>query len=696
MIDSVEIVLVGKYTSLQDSYMSVVKSLEHAAMRCHRKLKLKWVEASDLEPQTASENPVRYHEAWHSLCSAKGIIVPGGFGVRGTEGMVSAAKWAREKGVPFLGICLGFQIAVVEFARNVCGMTGANSSELDPDCPHPVVVYMPEVSKTHLGGTMRLGLRPSVFTEESRSWSKIRNLYGGGEACWERHRHRYEINPEMVARLEHGGGFGDYDAFAPSRTIEPSPPKAQLLPHQESYLSLLLSSQILAFNGPYTLKSGRKSPYFFNAGLFNSGAKIAEVARCYAEAIMGSGLISSEEDKRETVLFGPAYKGIPLSTAVALSLSQEPHSLDLGFSYNRKEKKDHGEGGTLVGAPMKGKRVIILDDVITAGTAINEAVDIIKAEGGHLVGVVIALDRQEKVKEDDERSAVGAVEERLGTPVVSVVNLNQVITFLEGKGMSKEVDGMKEYRAQYGIAPPTQAVASSSASSSTSVEPVAPTSPGQAYPGAADTGFSVRSFQRSSSSASAYSTLAPSEATLSSDEHIQPATSLRFVGKSTSGARMQILELQDHPYFVGMQAHPEFASRPLNPSPPFLGLVAAASGLDVLDEQLARGHEYTPPHPTSMMVLGQVQGEAAAHEDAAMAKLRPQPAASAPKPKPAPAIAPASAIRASLLEDEIAGGAATPIGARSPRRTSAASDLAASEDLPPGTGSQVVNGASEH
>lgn len=130
LIDSVEIVLVGKYTSLQDSYMSVVKSLEHAALRCHRKLKLKWVEASDLEPLAASENPVKYHEAWHSLCSAKGIIVPGGFGLRGTEGMISAAKWAREKGVPYLGICLGFQIAVVEFARNVCGLKGEYDERL--------------------------------------------------------------------------------------------------------------------------------------------------------------------------------------------------------------------------------------------------------------------------------------------------------------------------------------------------------------------------------------------------------------------------------------------------------------------------------------------------------------------------------------------------------------------------------------
>lgn len=122
--DTVNIVLVGKYTALQDSYMSVIKSLEHAAMRCQHKLNLTWVEASDLEPEQATNNPREYHKAHQALCSAQGVLVPGGFGTRGTEGMVVAAKWAREQKVPFLGICLGFQLAVVEFARHVCGMEG--------------------------------------------------------------------------------------------------------------------------------------------------------------------------------------------------------------------------------------------------------------------------------------------------------------------------------------------------------------------------------------------------------------------------------------------------------------------------------------------------------------------------------------------------------------------------------------------
>lgn len=203
------------------------------------------------------------------------------------------------------------------------------------------------------------------------------------------------------------------------------------------------------------------------------------------------------------------------------------------------------------------------------------------------------------------------------------------------------------------------------------------------YPGADDS-ITARSFRRASSSASAFSTLAPSETTSTTSyaESVEPSTRLRFVGKSTSGARMQILELQDHPYFVGMQAHPEFASRPLNPSPSFLGLVAAASGFDVLSEQLKQGPEYRAPHPTSMMVLGQVQGEAAAAEDAAMAKL-----------KPATQKVPVSTSVSSV------DGAATPVGARSPARKQSISGPAngvTADSLPPGTGSAVVNGLSGH
>ncbi|KAF9131598.1 CTP synthase ura7 [Mortierella sp. 14UC] len=202
--DTVTIVLVGKYTNLQDSYASVVKALEHASLNCRKKLVMKWVEASDLEPEARSANPVKYHEAWQDLCSAQGILVPGGFGNRGVEGKIAAAKWAREQKVPYLGICLGLQIAVIEFARNVCGMPEAHSIELDENTTTPVVVFMPEISKTHLGGTMRLGSRATLFQEGTEN-SRLRKLYGGGSSVLERHRHRYEINPEMISKFEAKG-----------------------------------------------------------------------------------------------------------------------------------------------------------------------------------------------------------------------------------------------------------------------------------------------------------------------------------------------------------------------------------------------------------------------------------------------------------------------------------------------------------
>ncbi|KZV76565.1 CTP synthase [Peniophora sp. CONT] len=205
VFDSASIVLVGKYTDLKDSYMSVTKALEHSAFRCHRKLVLHWVESSDLEPRMQTEEPAKYHEAWKTIVSAGGILVPGGFGERGTEGMILAIKWAREQRIPFLGICLGFQLAVVEWARNVLNIPTAISGEFKEDAEHPVILFMPEISKTHMGGTMRLGLRPTVFQEGTEEWSKVRKLYGGAGTVWERHRHRYEVNPAYVERLEQSG-----------------------------------------------------------------------------------------------------------------------------------------------------------------------------------------------------------------------------------------------------------------------------------------------------------------------------------------------------------------------------------------------------------------------------------------------------------------------------------------------------------
>ncbi|KAI9231460.1 MAG: CTP synthase [Podila humilis] len=192
-LDAVTIALVGKYTHLQDSYCSYVKALEHASLACHKKLTIKWIEGSDLEPENLIANPTKYNNAWQDLRAAQGII-----------GKIAAAQWARENKVPYLGICLGLQLAVVEFARNVCGMTGANSIELDANTETPVVVYMPEISKTHLGGTMRLGLRPTEFQANTENCA-IRKLYGGEATVLERHRHRYEVNPDLVGQFEAKG-----------------------------------------------------------------------------------------------------------------------------------------------------------------------------------------------------------------------------------------------------------------------------------------------------------------------------------------------------------------------------------------------------------------------------------------------------------------------------------------------------------
>ena len=202
--EAVTIALVGKYTNLHDSYLSVIKSLEHSAMACQRKLNLLWVDASNLEKATLSANPEAYHKAWHELCTADGVLVPGGFGARGTEGMVAAANWARTKPKPFLGICLGMQLAVVEYARNVAGLAGANSIELDAQTAHPVVIFMPEIDPKTMGGNMRLGLRPTLFQEDSK-WSRLRKLYGGIDTVNERHRHRYEVNPEYISQLTTAG-----------------------------------------------------------------------------------------------------------------------------------------------------------------------------------------------------------------------------------------------------------------------------------------------------------------------------------------------------------------------------------------------------------------------------------------------------------------------------------------------------------
>ena len=213
--------------------------------------------------------------------------------------------------------------------------------------------------------------------------------------------------------------------------------------HRTRFLQLALRADALRF-GEFTLKSGRTSPYFFNAGRFDSGAALAELAGCYADAVDAAGLGFD-------LLFGPAYKGIPLATALACEYARRGRDLPLAF--NRKEAKAHGEGGSLIGAALAGKRVLIVDDVITAGTAIREALDIIAAAGGIAAGIVIALDRQERVREEVAQSAAQAVASEHGIPVVAVAGLADLLEFAgENADLVRQRDTLLAYRARYGIA----------------------------------------------------------------------------------------------------------------------------------------------------------------------------------------------------------------------------------------------------
>eukprot|EP00854_Cymbomonas_tetramitiformis_P009612 gene9612-11389_t len=198
----VDIAMVGKYNGLSDAYLSVIKALQHAALAANHTLNIVWIEASHLEPKTKEEDSVKYQAAWQQLRSAMGVLVPGGFGDRGVEGKILAAEYARTSGTPYFGICLGMQVVVIEFARNVLGWEEANSTEFNPATPCPTVVFMPEGSTTHLGGTMRLGSRRTVLQTINCCAAK---LYQAERFIDERHRHRYEVNPEMVPQFEEKG-----------------------------------------------------------------------------------------------------------------------------------------------------------------------------------------------------------------------------------------------------------------------------------------------------------------------------------------------------------------------------------------------------------------------------------------------------------------------------------------------------------
>ena len=205
------------------------------------------------------------------------------------------------------------------------------------------------------------------------------------------------------------------------------------------FIQLACDKGVLRF-GEFITKAGRKSPYFFNAGLFNDGESFGRLCDFYARAIVASKL---EFD----MLFGPAYKGIPLVAGTAMKLAGMGRNVP--FCFNRKEAKDHGEGGTLIGAPLAGK-VLILDDVISAGTSVRESVAIIEQHGAATAGVVIALDRMERGQ--GELSAVQEVRQQYGVPVVSVASLSDLIGFLsDSSELADNLAAVRQYRASYGI-----------------------------------------------------------------------------------------------------------------------------------------------------------------------------------------------------------------------------------------------------
>ncbi len=184
----ITIAMCGKYTRLEDSYASIIESFNHASAHFSCKIDLRWVETTELKDASCLED-------------VDGLVVPGGFGSRGTEGKIEAIRLAREGNIPFLGLCLGLQLAVIEFARNVCMLSGANSTEMAPDTPHPVIDILPEQKTvTEKGGTMRLGAYPALLKEETL----VHTLYGKREVS-ERHRHRYEVNPDYHQVLDENG-----------------------------------------------------------------------------------------------------------------------------------------------------------------------------------------------------------------------------------------------------------------------------------------------------------------------------------------------------------------------------------------------------------------------------------------------------------------------------------------------------------
>lgn len=208
---------------------------------------------------------------------------------------------------------------------------------------------------------------------------------------------------------------------------------------RQDFLHFALEQNVLKF-GQFTTKAGRQTPYFFNAGLFNDGYSMLQLARFYARSIIAS-------EVKFDMLFGPAYKGIILAAATAMMLAEQ--GINVPYAYNRKEAKDHGEGGILVGAPLQGK-VLIIDDVISAGTSVRESVQIIQQFGASPAGVAIALDRMEKG--NSHTSAVQEVQQHYQIPVIPIATLDNLLQMLESENSLAEYrQPVANYRQQYGV-----------------------------------------------------------------------------------------------------------------------------------------------------------------------------------------------------------------------------------------------------
>lgn len=209
----------------------------------------------------------------------------------------------------------------------------------------------------------------------------------------------------------------------------------------QQFIEVALQNNVLRF-GEFTLKSGRVSPYFFNAGLLATGELLSVLANGYAKTL------AEHANTDELTIFGAAYKGIPFVAATAQALWNH-HQLNAQWGYNRKEAKTHGEGGTLVGAELAGKAVWVIDDVMTAGTAMREVVEILQNAGASVAGIIVALDRKEKGQGD--KSAIQELGESLGVPVLALVTMDDIIDYVATHGTPEQLAQMRAYREQYGV-----------------------------------------------------------------------------------------------------------------------------------------------------------------------------------------------------------------------------------------------------